>query len=220
MTLPRAFLAVLFSGVALAGQQQDPAKAAAPSSDAKVIAQQLPSYPLTTCPISEEPLESMGKAVDIVHEGHLVRFCCKNCLGKFKKDPAPVLKTIEDAVVAQQLPKYPLTTCPVSGDALSDKAVNFVQGTRLVRFCCKDCVEGFAKEPAKFMGAVDKALIADQKKTYPVSTCVVSGEALESGFDYLHGTRLVRFCCEKCVAEFQKEPTKYLALLDKANKKS
>src|SRR5262245_53793773 len=90
--------ALLVSGTGLAQQsttlQKEAAKAdpAAPLSDAQVIAQQLPCYPITTCPISNEPLDSMGKPMDLVHEGRLVRFCCKSCVREFKKDPAPTLK--------------------------------------------------------------------------------------------------------------------------------
>jgi len=128
---------------------------------------------------------------------------------------------IDDAVVKAQKASYPKMKCPVSGHDLAADAVDIVQGTRLVRLCCKDCVAGFRKEPAKYMALVDAGLVAEQKKTYPLDTCVVSGEKIEGpGVDHLYGTRLVRFCCEKCVPGFDKEPAKYLAMLDKAPAKA
>jgi len=63
---------------------------------------------------------------------------------------------------------------------------------------------------------------APAASAYPLATCVVSGEKLgEMGepvkIDY-QGTE-VRFCCNKCVAEFNKDPKKYLAVLEAARKK-
>ena len=98
--------------------------------------------------------------------------------------------------------------------------VDHVHGTRLVRLCCKSCIKGFQKDPAKAMAQVDAAWIAEQKKAYPLTTCLVSGKPIEGeGVDHLYGTRLTRFCCEKCVPAFDKEPGKYLAQVDKARAK-
>jgi len=214
---PTTLVVVALSGLALAFQEPAAKPAAAGPDDAKVITEQAPSYPLTTCPISHESLDSMGKPHELVHEGHLVRLCCKSCVKEFKKDPAPILKAIDDAVVKAQKASYPLKTCVVSGEELGDTAFDLVQGTRLVRLCCKDCVKGFQKDTAKYMASIDAALIAEQKKTYPLQTCLVSGQPIQGeGVSQLYGTRLTRFCCEKCPAAFAKDPAKYLAQLDKA----
>ena len=139
---------------------------------------------------------------------------------EFKKDPAATLKVIDEAVIKEQKTSYPMMKCPVSGHDLAADAVDFVQGTRLVSFCCKECVAGFQKDPAKYMAQIDTALIAEQKKTYPLTTCLVSGKAIEGqGVDILYGTRLTRFCCPKCPEAFGKDPAKYLAQLDAAAKK-
>ncbi len=215
--------AALALAVAHAAQQAAPTQtapsAASPGQDAQLIAQQLPSYPLQVCLVSDEPLESMGKPLDYVHEGRLVRFCCKSCVKEFKKDPAPILEQIDAAIIKAQQASYPLKTCVVSGNELGAEAVDHVHGTRLVRFCCPDCVAGFQKDAAKFMAKIDAALIAEQKKTYPLTTCVVSGKTIEgAGVDHLYGTRLVRFCCPECPAAFMKDPAKHLAQLDGAKK--
>jgi len=222
--LPALFVALALSGAALAFQQQEPAvktaQVADPKADeAKVIAQQLPSYPLTECPISHEHLDAMGKPLDVVQDGRLVRLCCKGCLKKFKAEPATVFAAIDKGVIEAQKASYPMEKCPVSGEALGGmgEPKDMVYGTRLVRLCCPSCEKGFAKEPAKFMAQVDAALIAKQKPSYPLTTCMVSGETIGAdGVDHLYGTRLTRFCCDKCVVAFDKEPAKYLAQLDKA----
>lgn len=54
-------------------------------------------YPLTTCVVSGEKLDSMGKPYAYDHEGREVRFCCKNCVKDFKKEPAKYLKLLDDA---------------------------------------------------------------------------------------------------------------------------
>lgn len=215
-------LLALACPAARSAQEKTAIPAADPAAEAKVIAQQLPSYPLTTCPISNEGLDAMGKPVDMVHEGRLVRLCCKSCVKEFKKDPATTLKAIDAAVIQAQGASYPLKTCPVSMEELGGmgEPIDFVHGTRLVRLCCKGCTKGFQKDPAAALAKIDAALIAEQKKTYPLKTCLVSDEPIEGeGYDHLYGTRLARFCCEKCAAGFAKEPAKYLAKLDKANGK-
>lgn len=72
--------------------------------------------------------------------------------------------------------------------------------------------------------SADKDSIEKQKATYPLTTCVVTGEKLGGDMgapiDYVHKGRLVRFCCKGCVKKFEKEPDKYLALIDEAAKKA
>jgi hypothetical protein len=55
---------------------------------------------------------------------------------------------------------YTLTTCPVSGDNLAkndmgEKNADGTETTRLVRFCCKDCVMKFKKNPDKYLKVMD-----------------------------------------------------------------
>lgn len=45
-------------------------------------------YPLTTCLVSDEDLDSMDERVSIVHEGQVYEFCCKPCVKKFHNNPA------------------------------------------------------------------------------------------------------------------------------------
>lgn len=193
-----------------AAQTDDAAKAAA---DAAVIAAQLPFYPLSTCVISDEELGD--DTVNTVVDGNLYRTCCKRCAAKIVADPAAARAKIERAVVAAQKPLWPLTECPISGEAYDGEMiepVDMVLGMRYFRLCCDGCKRGVLKNPDRVIGAVDKAWIAEQTKTYPLTTCPISGEELGSmgdPIDRLYGPTLVRLCCKGCNKSFDKNPAKY-----------
>jgi hypothetical protein len=78
--------------------------------------------------------------------------------------------------------------------------------------------------PALIHAAAPAPAPAKKGDTYPLKTCVVSGEALGSMGDfvnYVHKEpgkpdRVVRFCCEGCIDDFKKEPAKYLKKIDDA----
>lgn len=65
-------------------------------------------------------------------------------------------------------------------------------------------------------------------KPYPLTTCVVSDDKLgEMGkpveYTYKqagHPDRTIFLCCKDCIADFTKEPAKYLAKLDAAEAKA
>jgi hypothetical protein len=71
----------------------------------------------------------------------------------------------DPASVAKMRAEYPLTTCSVSGDKLGGDMgdpVDFVyqqpgKPDRLIRFCCKDCIDDFTKDPAKYLQKIDEA---------------------------------------------------------------
>ncbi|MEK0448369.1 MAG: hypothetical protein RL088_637 [Verrucomicrobiota bacterium] len=53
-------------------------------------------------------------------------------------------------------------------------------------------------------------------KPYPLKTCLVTGNDLNSMGDeqvITYEGRVLKFCCEPCVAKFKKNPVKYLAKL-------
>ena len=61
--------------------------------------------------------------------------------------------------------------------------------------------------------------LAAQKAAYPLKVCLVEGSELGSmgePAEYVHEGRLVLFCCKGCTEDFQADPSKYLARLDKA----
>ncbi|MHC4142234.1 MAG: heavy metal-binding domain-containing protein [Planctomycetota bacterium] len=182
-------------------------------------------YPLDTCPVTGQELGSMGNPVVLLHGGREVRFCCKGCIQRFEKDATKYFAQMDRQIIKQQLPYYPLTTCPVSGEALGSmgEPVNFVQNNRLVRLCCKGCLRSLKRNPAPYISTLDQAVIVAQTESYPLATCVISKQKLGSmgePIDYVVGNRLVRFCCAGCMGTFNRAPAAHLATIDKAWKKS
>jgi len=180
-------------------------------------------YPLDTCAVAGTKLGSMGEPVIYNHQGREVRFCCKGCIPAFEKDPEKYLKPVDEKIIRQQLPSYPLATCIVmENDPLDDpeiKPFNLVYHNRLVRFCCKGCTRDFNKDPEPFLKKLDEAVIAEQKNQYPLETCVVGGGRLGSmgaPVEYVVHNRLVRLCCKGCIASLRKDPLKYMARIDAA----
>lgn len=204
------------------------AAAMAPAGLGMAAAEEKPKgdvYTLETCPISGKKLGAMGDPVVKAYDGREVRFCCTECPEKFEKDKAVFLKKIDEAIVRQQKPLYPVDTCVVSGEKFGGdmgEPVDYVHDNRLVRFCCKSCIKKFTKEPAKHLAKLDKAAIAKQKPAYPLDTCPVSGDKLGGDMgepiDKVFGGRLVRFCCKDCDKDFRKEPAKFLNKIDEAAK--
>lgn len=52
-------------------------------------------YPLTTCVVSGDKIGGdMGKPVALIYKGQEMKFCCKDCVKDFKKDPEKYLKKL------------------------------------------------------------------------------------------------------------------------------
>jgi hypothetical protein len=74
-----------------------------------------------------------------------------------------------------------------------------------------------------FLRAAEKST-EPAKPAYPLTTCVVSGDKLgEMGkpVEYVwkqagKPDRVVMFCCKDCIADFEKDPAKYVQKLDAA----
>lgn len=92
MKLPRILLAVLVAAGLFTA-----AFAADKKSDDRGKAKK---YPLTTCIVTENDLESMGGAVSKVYKGQEVKFCCKPCIKKFDKDPERYLQYLKEETEA------------------------------------------------------------------------------------------------------------------------
>ncbi|RRJ98939.1 hypothetical protein Ga0100230_011665 [Opitutaceae bacterium TAV3] len=96
-----AMLAVAPAAHAATDASEDHSCHAPPAQDASQKTN-ADDYPLTTCVISGEPLGQMGKPFVYTHKqdgkpDQTVKFCCKMCVGSFKKDPAPALAKIAAA---------------------------------------------------------------------------------------------------------------------------
>lgn len=59
--------------------------------------------------------------------------------------------------------------------------------------------------------------------TYPLEVCVVSGQPLGSmgePYVFTHEGREVRLCCKVCLEAFEKDPSHYLASLERASRRA
>jgi hypothetical protein len=65
-----------------------------PSSSAKP---DVKPYPFKTCLVSGDKLGEMGKPVTLIYKGQEVKFCCKDCVKTFKKDPDKWIKKLAGA---------------------------------------------------------------------------------------------------------------------------
>jgi hypothetical protein len=189
-----------------------------PASEKKAVGD---AYPLDYCLVSGKQLGSMGEPVQYVHEGREIKFCCSGCIDDFKKNAATYLGRLDSIIVEQQLPYYPLTTCLVGGQDLSKarEPVNLVYNNRLVRLHSAKGIARFTKDPATYLATLDSAVVAGQLPGYPLKTCVISGMQLGGmgePVNYVHGNRLVRFCCGGCIDAFRADPTAGLAKIDAA----
>lgn len=85
-------LAALAAAAFLAGcgQQSDSTDASTPDAGSSAVAATKP-YPLDVCLVSGEKLGSMGEPVLKVVDGQEVKFCCKDCITDFDKEPTKFL---------------------------------------------------------------------------------------------------------------------------------
>ncbi|MCL4742679.1 MAG: hypothetical protein KJZ54_10800 [Phycisphaerales bacterium] len=116
---------------------------------------------------------------------------------------------------------YPLSRCPVSGRPLGTEAVVRVIDGREVRFCCEACPDRFEAAKAEHFAKIDADLIAAQLPDYPTDECIVTGapmtlDGTDVGINVIYRNRLVRVCCEDCLAQFEDAPERYLSILDEA----
>lgn len=175
-------------------------------------------YPLATDPVTGEKLTD--DAITHIHEQRQMRFNSEKNLETFKAEPAKYLKAVDAKLVEMQKEHYPLKTCPVSGGELGSmgEPINLIVGNRLVKLCCAGCVGKVRENPEPIIEKLDAAVIEQQSADYPLATCPVSGDKLggEMGepINYVIANRLVKLCCQGCVDMVEKNPAKYLAMLD------
>jgi hypothetical protein len=214
--------AFLFATSAMAQHEHGDHGHSKKQDDAKAVARVGGAYSLSTCPISGKKLGSMGDPVVRIYEGREVRYCCGGCIKKFEKDLAASLSAVNAKIIADQAPLYPLTTSVVSGKKLPEKAGEFVYGNRLVRVIDEKERAEFVKEQAKFLAVLDAAVVTAQGKDYVLKQCPVSDEKyggdMGDPIDVVVGGRLVRVCCKDCTDEVEKEPAKFVEMIDAARK--
>lgn len=231
LLMTAAAVLMLGAGTALAQHEnhgQAPAKADQPKHEEKSEAATKADdriggpYSLDTCPITGKKLGAMGDPVVKLYDGREVRFCCPMCSPKFEKDMAASLAKIDEKIVKDQTPLYPLKTSVATGKDLPAKPFEFVYGNRLIRLGAESEKAEFLKEPKKHLATLDKAVVEQQGKDYALKTCPVSKEQFGGDMgkpvDLVIGGRLVRLCCKACNKDVEKDPAKFIAMVDAASK--
>lgn len=181
-------------------------------------------YLLDSGPVTGDKLPD--KPVIYSHGGRELRFANEKNVAAFKADPAKYLAKVDQAMIQQQLPFYPLDVCPVTGEKLGSmgQPADVIYKNRLVRFCCKGCIKELDKDSGRIVAKLNQAVIAKQGPSYPLSTCPVSKDKLGGDMgkpvDVVIGNRLVRLCCKGCDKELVETPLKVLAQIDQAAKKA
>ncbi len=177
-------------------------------------------YPFSACPISGKPLGTMGDPYVKIYDGREVRLCCKGCLSRFEKDLEQSFAAIDAKIVADQRPLYPLQQSIVTGKDLPEHPVEFVYGNRLIRLASAEERVAFDRRPAELLADLDEAVIAAQRGNYPLDACPVSGEKFSSDpgrrIDLVIAGRLVRIGCRDCTDEVEREPARFVAIVDAA----
>ena len=92
--LAGVLLATLSCG---SGDSETTESDAKPETTPTASAAEIAAYPLTTCVVSGEELGSMGDPIDFMHDGKLIRLCCKGCIPDVKEDPDKFLAMLADA---------------------------------------------------------------------------------------------------------------------------
>jgi len=159
---------------------------------------------LPRCPV-------MGEAVDFsvstdTDDGP-VYFCCEMCVKRFEKDA----DKYADKVAAQrkalaELPKVQVV-CPFSGQAVNPAASFEDQGEK-VYFCCTDCRDKFAKDPAQYRSKLAKAY------TYQTRCPVSDGKIDPKSSTELANGKRIYFCCGDCEGMLRKDPAKFIKKLE------
>lgn len=93
-------------------------------------------------------------------------------------------------------------TCPVSGKpAIESSFVEMKDGSK-VYFCCENCPKAYEKDPKKFAIKANRQLL----ETHQVVevACPLTGKPLNKAAKANIGHAEVTFCCEKCLAKFEK----------------
>jgi len=124
-----------------------------------MIKQQLPYYPIDTCVVSGEKLNSKGAAVNFIYGNRLFRTCCNDCKTEFLADPKELVAELDEAIIKAQQKTYPLDYCiigrgPLDGMGGPD---HMIVGNRLVELCCAGCRPKVLKDPQAAFAEIDKA---------------------------------------------------------------
>lgn len=125
--------------------------------DRRMIADQLPLYPLRTSVVSGSTLGE--NPVDFIVGNRLFRVSTADEQKQVLADSDRYFKILDHAVIQAQRPHYGMPTkCPVQGDILADDVpIDFVVANRMIRVCCTRCVRVVKSRPSQYLSMIDYA---------------------------------------------------------------
>ncbi len=177
-------------------------------------------YYLSRCAACPSLLGAKGEAIDVIYDGRPLRFCCEACRVRLDTEPHAVLSGIDDAMIEDQLPHYPIDTSLIDGKPLGNRPVNFIWGNRLFRARNEADRTRILANPAAVLRTLDKAVLAAQTPTYALpEKCPVQGDILPKDpvIDVVVANRMIRVCCGRCVRVVKARPYQYIGMVDFAN---
>jgi YHS domain-containing protein len=183
------------------------------------------SKPLNSkCPVS-------GKDVVLpnvlTHEGKLVGFCCDKCPVAFTKEPAKYAAAIKYDIAPPAAPATPekkpdakpADTKPAvkTADKKVAPAADVKPNDAAVKPAPAEDKKPSDAKPAEPKPAdakpVEKpaaaAAVAPAAASAVNTKCPVSDHDIEAGFTAVVDGKTVGFCCDKCMAKFNKDPKKF-----------
>ena len=141
-------------------------------------------------------------------------------------------QTSEVPVAQRSIDEAINSMCPIGNEAIDGKTFATYDGHK-IGFCCAGCDAKFLAWGKEKKDAFVQTALAGQEgvekkkgdagaaerpsEPYTLSTCPVSGEKLGSMGDPVVLTvegREVKLCCKGCVNKIEKDPAKYLAVID------
>ena len=190
----RSALSVLPLLAALAAAQEPPAPSKPPAPRVEV-----PTFANATCPIMGKPV-SMPLFVDTDHGRFYL--CCKPCNKKVLADVPAAHQTAYPVV--QELKN---TTCPVSGEAIGEHAVDVVlQGYKL-KLCCGGCAAAARTHSQVTLVKATRPAVTDAGN----DTCPVTGKPVAANaFAVVDGT-IVHLATAKATDDVAKDADAVLA---------
>ncbi len=159
------------------------------------------------CPVTGEPLGSMGEPIKVRVGEQIAFLCCQDCQGK--QLDAAHWKTIQFNIAAAQ------GTCPIMGKPVTADMKSTVVNGRQVFVCCPPCIEKIQADPATALKKVtasyvshvtsERQAFSDRLQIAAQGICPVSGEKLGSMGKPIKvqvGESEVAFlCCQGCVGK-------------------
>jgi hypothetical protein len=177
-------------------------------------------YYLNRCPQCHRYLGTRGDPIERSYDHRHIRFCHEECRVAFEANLPNSIARLDDQMIADQLPWYPLQSCVVTGEPLPAVPIDLIFRNRLVRLSNESARTKFLADPSTFWQKLTDATIEFLLPRYWVTKCPEQGTQLKPKADpqliVVCASRIVRVCCLDCYDRVIERPANYLPLIDSA----